>query len=217
MSLREWLLDLVFPPKCVFCTAILESAGETVCPDCRKSLPKYRCERAGKTEFIPKVAAALYYEDTVRRSLHRYKFSGRSHYAPVYAALMWEAVSAQLDAPFDTLSYVPLSRKRLRQRGYDQARLLAEELGKILGMEPVPLLEKRRDVPAQSSMKTAAERRANISGCYAVTADVRGRRILLVDDIFTTGATLSEAARMLRTAGAAEVYAAAVACVKTKK
>ncbi|MBQ2895161.1 MAG: ComF family protein [Oscillospiraceae bacterium] len=218
MSWTDWLLDLIFPPKCILCGALMDSSAEKLCGGCIKTLPRYRNERAKKTEFVPAVAVALCYEGNVRESLRRYKFGGRRHYAPFYAALMWEAVETQLDRPFDTLSYVPLSRKRLRQRGYDQTRLLAEELGKILGMEPQPLLRKRRNVPAQSTMKTPAERRANISGCYAVVdaAAVRGKRILLVDDIFTTGATLSEAARMLRMAGAAEVYGAAVACAQKK-
>lgn len=214
MKLLDRILDLVFPPKCVFCGTILETSAEKICPDCAKQLPRWSNERVKKSEFLPQIAAALYYEDSVRESVHRYKFAGRSHYASAYGALLAMAVSAQLTESFDTLSYVPLSRKRLRQRGYDQARLLAEELGKHFGMEVETLLVKLRDVPAQSSMKTSAERRANISGCYALAegVDVTGKRILLVDDVLTTGATLSEAARILRMSGAAAVYGAALCC-----
>jgi len=216
MKFIDRLLDLIFPPKCVFCGAILNSSEQRLCPDCEKKLPGWRNERVKKAEFLPQIAAALHYEDTVRESIHRYKFAGRSHYAATYAALMAMAVSEQLTERFDTLSYVPLSRKRLRQRGYDQARLLADELGKNYGMETQALLRKLRDVPAQSSMKTAAERRANISGCYVLAegADTAGKRILLVDDVLTTGATLSEAARILRLGGAAEVYAVTLACAR---
>ena len=214
MKLLDRILDLVFPPKCVFCGTILETSAEKICPDCAKQLPRWSNERVKKSEFLPQIAAALYYEDSVRESVHRYKFAGRSHYASAYGALLAMAVSAQLTEHFDTLSYVPLSRKRLRQRGYDQARLLAEELGRHFDMEVQTLLVKLRDVPAQSSMKTSAERRANISGCYALAegVDVTGKRILLVDDVLTTGATLSEAARILRMSGAAAVYGAALCC-----
>ncbi|MBE6969505.1 MAG: ComF family protein [Ruminococcaceae bacterium] len=216
MRLIDWILDLIFPPKCVFCAAILESSAEKICPDCEKNLLRWRNERVQKAEFLPQIAAALHYEEHVRESVHRYKFAGRSYYAPLYGTLMAMAAGEQLTENFDTLSYVPLSKKRLRKRGYDQARLLAEELGKHFSMEVETLLVKVRDVPAQSTMKTAAERRANISGCYAVAEGVKveGKRVLLVDDVLTTGATLSEAARMLRLHGAAAVYGAVLACAR---
>jgi len=218
MRLIDWILDLIFPPKCVFCAAILESSAEKICPDCEKNLLRWRNERVQKAEFLPQIAAALHYEEHVRESVHRYKFAGRSYYAPLYGTLMAMAAGEQLTENFDTLSYVPLSKKRLRKRGYDQARLLAEELGGYLGMKAEPLLVKLRDVPAQSTLKTAAERRANISGCFGLAdgVTVEGKRVLLVDDILTTGATAGECGRVLLTAGAKEVYCAAVAAGRNK-
>ena len=216
MRFIDRLLDLLFPPKCVFCADILDSSEQKICPVCEKKLSRWRNERVRKSEFLPQIAAALTYEDAVRKSIHRYKFAGRSHYASVYAALMAMAVGEQLTESFDTLSYVPLSRKRLRQRGYDQAQLLAGEMGKHFGMEVQTLLVKIRDVPAQSSMKGEAQRRANISGCYAPADGVKltGKRILLVDDVLTTGSTLSEAARVLRLHGAETVCGAVLACAR---
>ena len=106
-----------------------------------------------------------------------------------------------------------MSRRRLRKRGYDQARLLAEELSEILHLPAEKLLEKRVDTKPQSGTGSAEKRRANAAGVYACPdADkVRGKHILLVDDIVTTGATLCECAKVLRSAGAAEICGAAVA------
>ncbi len=206
------LLDLLYPPKCVFCARVLET-GHGVCPDCLKMLPRTKNGGARKVSFLRTVYAPLYYEGDVRASLHRFKFGGVAGYAGEYAALMKESLDEGGAPEFELISWVPLSRKRLRQRGYDQARLLAEELSRLLGAECVSLLQKTRHVPPQSRTGGAAARRANIAGCYRVTdaAQAAGKRILLVDDIVTTGATLSECARMLGMAGAESVYGVAVA------
>lgn len=113
----------------------------------------------------------------------------------------------------DIITWVPLSRKRLRKRGYDQARLLAEELSRISGVGCCRLLQKTRNNPAQSGTGSAEKRRANVSGVYRAADEdqVKGKSILLVDDIVTTGATLSECARVLISAGAREVKAVTVA------
>ena len=113
----------------------------------------------------------------------------------------------------DLITWVPLSRKRLRKRGYDQAKLIAEAVSVRLGVPCVPVLRKLRNIRAQSSLQDAVQRQRNIRNVYSVSEPekIRGKRILLIDDIVTTGATLSECARTLREAGAAEVIAAAAA------
>ena len=213
MKLLKSLGDLLYPPKCAFCGELLPRGEKEICPRCREKLPYHRSGEK-KTDFIPLITAPLYYEEPVRTSLHRYKFSGRTVSAGGYATLMAEVTRRELEGRFDTLSWVPLHRKRRKERGYDQAGLLAEELGKRLGMEPVPLLVKLRNAPPQSGTGDKAARRANISGCYGLLpgAQVAGKRILLVDDILTTGATLSECARVLKLNGAEEVYGAVTAC-----
>ena len=211
MKLISTVLDLVFPPRCVFCHELLPLRREDpVCDHCRKSLQRFRGEE--KAEFVERVVAPFRYGDEVKESIHRYKFGGRDHYAGIYAAYMADALR-ESHMEFDVLSYVPLHPRRRRSRGYDQAELLARELGKLLGAEVKPLLKKVRNAPPQSGKTGAAERRANISGCYALLdgAEAENRRILLVDDVFTTGATLSECARVLLMAGAEEVSAVTVA------
>ena len=156
--------------------------------------------------------APLLYEGDVRSSLLRYKFQGQSGYAKVYGEFLSKCIDENAIS-CDIITWVPLSRRRLRSRGYDQARLLAEEIAGRYELSCLPLLKKRRNNPAQSRTGDAAKRKANVDGIYvAVNADqLRGKRILLVDDIVTTGATLSEAAKTLKTAGADEIVCIALA------
>ena len=115
--------------------------------------------------------------------------------------------------PFDLICWAPVSKRRRRKRGYDQGELLAREVAKRLGRECVPLLKKVRDTPAQSGLKDPSARRANVMGAYQVPhpALAAGKRILLVDDVVTTGETLSECAGTLLMAGAKEVFCVTLA------
>ena len=117
---------------------------------------------------------------------------------------------------FDVLTWVPTGRLRKLGRGYDQVELLAKAVGQELGMTPVPLLKKIRNNRRQSGITGSAARRANVLGAYRAQnpESIHGKRILLLDDILTTGATAGECARVLLTAGAGEVHGAAVAAVR---
>ena len=114
---------------------------------------------------------------------------------------------------FDVLTWVTTGYRRRRKRGYDQAKLIAVAVAGELGVKAVRTLKKIRHTPPQSSFSTVAQRRANVLGAYKVIRPewVRGKRVLVIDDIITTGATASECARVLLTAGAKEVKFAAVA------
>lgn len=214
MSVGSWLLDLVFPPRCAFCHALMPRYGTGMCPDCEKALP-YTAGSGIKQKipFVSCVVSPLYYEGDVRKSLLRFKFGRCTGYADVYGRITAHCIADNLAGEYDVISWVPLSRKRLRKRGYDQARLIAEETAKRLGTKAVPTLKKIRNVRAQSGTGSAEKRRANISGAYAVpdASAVEGKKILLIDDIVTTGSTLSECARVLGRAGAGKITAAAVA------
>ena len=117
---------------------------------------------------------------------------------------------------FDVLTWVPVSRLRKFRRGYDQVELIAKAVGRELGMTPVPLLTKIRHNRPQSGIHGSAQRRANVLGVYRETnrEAIAGKKILLLDDILTTGATAGEASRVLLTAGAKEVHCAAVAAAR---
>jgi len=207
------VLDLLYPPRCAFCREFLQK-GQAICPDCADCLPF--CEgldvqQAG--EFYSFCVSPLFYEDNVRESHHRYKFQGASPYARTYGPLVAKCVDAHYSGRYDLISWVPLSRKRLRKRGYDQAKLLAQAVAAELGTRAVATLQKGRDTSAQSGLGGKDERRANISGAYQILDDnlVSGKRILLIDDIITTGSSLSECARCLLMADAEEVLCATLA------
>ncbi|MBR3861018.1 MAG: ComF family protein [Oscillospiraceae bacterium] len=207
------LLDLLFPPKCAFCRRLVKSNNNLLCPACRANLPYTEDGGAQHGDFFRLCISALYYEDTVRQALLRYKFQGSSGYAGTFGRLLADCIRANLRGQYDLISWVPLSRERLRERGYDQAMLLAQAAALELQDVAVSTLDKVRNAEKQSGVGSAEKRRANISGAYRV-ADaelIQGRRILLIDDIVTTGATLSECARTLLEGGASQVVCATVA------
>ena len=215
MKLYHWIGDLLFPPKCVLCGNVLEKEELDLCKDCRMDAPEYP-NRKSKRQFLDSFAAVWYYEGNVRKSLLRYKFHNARSFAAPYGRLLAMKLLELYPEGFDVLTWVPVSRLRKLRRGYDQVELLAKAVGKELGIDPVPLLKKVRHNRPQSGISGAEKRRANVLGAYRETdrEAIAGRRILLLDDILTTGATAGECARVLKTAGAKEVHCAAVAAAR---
>ena len=165
---------------------------------------------ARRGQFYTECYAVYPYEGVVAESLRRFKFSGQSQYAASFGRMLAPLLRT---APFEILSWVPVSAKRRRSRGYDQTELLAHAVAKELELPCTQTLQKIRHNPAQSSQRDAAARRANVLGAYRAVSPERfaGRSVLLIDDILTTGATLSECSRVLLTAGASSVVCAALA------
>lgn len=218
MILIKRLAALLFPPKCVLCGKVLEERETDLCAHCRVNAPECPVSR-NKLPFLDSWLALWHYEDNVRGSLLRYKFYGRRHYATVYGRLLAMKLSREREDRFDVITWVPISRLRRLHRGYDQVELLAEAVAEELGMEPVRCLKKIRHNKAQSGITGHAQRRANVLGAYEAVApeNFRGRRVLLLDDVLTSGATAGECARVLLTAGAKEVHFAAVAAANQHK
>lgn len=206
------IFRLLFPPKCVLCRAVLAEEETDLCRGCRESQMEYNGSKI-KLSFLAQWTGLWYYKENVRQSILRYKFYGRRSYGESYGRLL--AMKLQKEGLDDTdlLSWIPISRQRKRSRGYDQSQLLAAAVAKELGMQEVATLRKIRNAKPQSTMGSAAHRRANILGAYSVIDPslIAGKRILLLDDIVTTGATASECARTLLTAGAKEVKLATLA------
>ena len=212
----EAFLNLLFPPKCPFCGQVLDKPG--ICPRCEKDLPWIDDAHGLREETGGlRCAGALWYENLAREGLLRLKFQGDSAAAEPMGALIARCAAERFAGEFDTVTWVPVSKKRLRKRGYDQAELLVRSVCRHWNMRPACLLEKVMDNPAQSGIQDAAARRANVLGVYDAVGEVGGKSILLVDDICTTGATLKECIRVLKDAGAADVMCVVVALTRQEK
>lgn len=218
MGRGAWLMDLLFPRKCPFCAKILEGE-QLLCSGCQSTLPWLVGQaRERRVDFSSGCLSPLAYTGAVRDSIHRYKFPGNPGYARCYGLLVARCVREQRTRPLDEVTWVPVSWRRREKRGFDQGKRLAAETAGALGLPLADILVKRRHTPQQSRLTETAQRRANVLGAYAVRPGVEaaGKRLLLIDDVVTSGATLGECARLLLQAGAREVVCATLAQARKK-
>ena len=203
------LLDLLFPPDvvCLCCgNGIDERAVDGVCPKCSEALERLEAQEAARvhTDPLPDgiayVASAYPYTGEAKKLVRMLKF-----YSVRAAAVPLARTMATLPGEeADLLMPVPTTRRRLRKRGFNQAAVLCEAVAGELGMPMEAALTRKDDRIAQSKLR-GQSRRQNLSGVMYADERVRGKRILLVDDVYTTGATCEEAARALYAAGAVSV------------
>ncbi|MCL2220709.1 MAG: ComF family protein [Oscillospiraceae bacterium] len=213
MGIISVILDLLFPPKCVFCGRVLQKSDDGWCDKCTEDLPFSNNSGRQDGENFDFCVSPLYYTGVVRKSILRYKFGGASQYAETYSKLMAECIKDNPELNYDLISWIPLSSKRERKRGYDQAMILALATALELDDVAVETLKKHRDVRAQSELGDRAQRSENIEGAYIASDPeiIEGKRILLIDDIVTTCSTLEECAGVLIKAGAKDVVCASLA------
>ena len=212
MGLISAILDLLFPPKCIFCSKILGDS-EYWCDSCASTLMLTADGGRQSGEFYDFCIAPLYYTGMVRKSVLRYKFRGAAVYAEAYGKILASCIREHIDVEYDIITWVPLSRKRKRERGYDQAFLLAGATAAELEREVEQTLVKQKHIRPQSELSGKDERVENISGAYEVTDPelLKDKCILIIDDIVTTGSTLEECAKELIKSGAKKVICAALA------
>ncbi len=204
------VLDAVFPSgtACYVCNreALVDEAG--LCGNCAERVKRYM----PIVEFCPNgldgFAAGIEYTDIVKPSVHRFKYNGAAYLAEFFAQYM--SVPAEWEA--DVLIPVPLHSRRLRWRGYNQSALLSYAVSDRLNIpvdETVLIREKHTKVQARLN---AQERATNVSDAFTVIGDCANINIVIVDDICTTGSTLSSCAEALRKRGAKAVFAVTACC-----
>ena len=219
---KEWALSLLFPLHCFLCGKPLPDTG-WLCPSCTPpeaagfctcGKPPAECICQRMEGCCQAVVPAWVYTQGVERGIHRFKYDGCSYYAPFLGQAVARAVQEQLgEVPFDWVTYVPTSRARLRERGYCQTQLLARETAARLGL-PVKsgILAHTGEGTQQARQKGLRDRQANAEKNFTLAKrpDLTGQRVLLVDDVYTSGSTLFRCAGLLSGLGA-QVWAAAVA------
>ena len=204
-------------PVCGACRAALPRVGDPRCPKCGRGTGCCTCRSAAR--YYDSLAAPYYYEGVVRKGLHRFKFRHVPDNAAPFAQAMAETVrSCYPDLGFDWIVPVPMTERARKERGYDQARLLADALSAALGIPCVPALVKCYETGKQHGLN-AWMRKGNLAGVFDVPdrEALSGKRVLLTDDVSTSGETLNECAKMLWLCGAESVRCVTLAVTKYKK
>ncbi len=217
--------QLLFPLRCPVCDRIVQPYGEKICVEC---VPKFKlitppwCMCCGKKlleegEYCGSCKGkkrsyirgrALYEYESAAASLYRFKYGKRQEYADFYGEEMWKWLGGFIrGAAPDALVPIPLHKKRIRKRGYNQAALLARALGRCAGLPVYENLLKRVKNTAPLKSQNPKERQNNLKKAFHICQnDVKLSTIIIIDDIYTTGSTVEEAARALKEHGVEKVY-----------
>ena len=196
-------LDVMFPTRCIGCGR----NGTYICVACLAKAKRSPSEPLPQGSALTDVLTPFAYEGVVRTAVQHLKYRGLRTLAPEMARPMAWELAVTVPPPF-TLVPVPLHPNRLRERGFNQAELLAREVAKALDAPlATDVLRRSVDTPSQVETETRAERLRNVRNAFAPVEPPDGGTVVLVDDVMTTGATLSAAALVLLSAGASRVYA----------
>lgn len=226
----ESVSESIYPPRCPVCEQLVERKGEACddclaklkyivspfCMVCGKQLDDERrelCEDCGrKRHYFIRGVAALAYTKEIKQSMYRFKYDGQREYAAFYADMLFRLKGhIILSWKPQVIIPVPLHAKRYRKRGYNQAALVAHKLGKLMHI-PVDetLLVREKNTLPQKELNDR-ERSKNIKNAFHTVPDiVKYKRILLVDDIYTTGSTFDECSQAIKAVCNADIYFAAV-------
>lgn len=201
ISLLEKIISAIFPPRCPLCKSNIQMVG--FCEKCKAKMPNKPIVRVFEISENRKLkcVAPVFYKDSYRKLVHKFKFEGRHSLARPLAQQMCESLK---NIDVDVVTFVPMSNKAKAERGYNQSEKLAKYVGKRFSVPLKSLLKKTGKNQRQHDLN-ALERIENVKNVFAVCQTVKGLNILLVDDIVTTGATLAACAEELYKYGAKNV------------
>ena len=218
--------EIICPPKCFICEKVL-FIGEAVCSECAKKLPyisdlccmkcgkpiedetkEYCADCIRKKHYFERNIALFSYSSNLKKAVYKFKYSNKRYYGRYFAKEMTDRYFDVLKSfELDAIIPVPLYRGKLRQRGYNQAELLANEIGRSIGVKVLSDCVVRIVNTIPMKQLNDKERQKNIKGSFKVVKNVvKLKKILLVDDIFTTGSTVDEISRVLTAAGVEYIY-----------
>ena len=230
-TLISSFLDFLSPPVCPFCENDVFEGENGICRSCESHLPQLpqrlcpacggpldgildlceACAEAGPRPWTKAVTAFPYFGQ-IRLAVHRFKYRNRISLAPFFGKRMADAWKAHGTDAIDAVTFIPLHWMRYMERGYNQAELLAAQIGRHLGVNLLCTLRRNRSTGRQAALGKN-DRLQNLRGAFSAYRPTRfeGKRLILVDDVFTTGSTLDEATRTLLKAGAESVSVLTIA------
>lgn len=208
MGIAKNLVNLIYPLHCASCLKALDPSNEYgICGECMDSIKPNARQHSGGNNFTKAYSACLY-DGVLKELIHSFKFDGNIRLAKGLSVILTAFIKLNPDITkdIDIVTFVPLNRNRLREREFNQSAVLASHTFKAIGMAIVDALDKIRPTKQQNEL-SRDERLVNLSGAFKVKRRVTidAKRILLIDDVMTTGATLDECAGALKNGGAIEV------------
>lgn len=223
-KLRRTALELLFPSRCLGCG----KEGSLICPACRGKLPGIalpicRCcgthQPDGKLcptclsyrHDIDGIRSPFRFEGVIRQAIHQFKYNNLRYIAGSLAELLGNYLTTN-PIPGEVLVPVPLHSRRLRERGYNQSQLLANELGKLVGLPVIAdCITRQRQAAPQTRATSVSQRRSNVVNAFTCRVALRDKKVILTDDVATSGATLDACATALKSAGASSVWGLTIA------
>ena len=220
------IADIIYPRICPVCGHIVSKRGHDICPECEEKLSfigNDHCMRCGKpvdedseycsdcekaTHVYDEGRGALLYDTYMSKSIYRFKYAGKQEFSAFYGRVICEHLGSKIKSwNVDAIIPVPVHKSRLKKRGYNQAELIAKQMSRRLGIPVCRDIVTRQKVTLSQKNLSARDRQNNLKKAFKVTGNVvKLDSVLVVDDIYTTGATVDAMARCLKGAGIRKVY-----------